>query len=714
MDNATLPHMVPRGSIECMVDIRDISGNNRTLRAAIKATVQSVKKCLATKWRIPVICQKLLLTQASDAAPRLVFDHEMIADLQDECGMERLQLTLIASMDKLVEELRKETWVQDPFGLRSSTRFKLFRELLCAADWTQQGDDRIIEQLHRLRKRGEPSGRRVALLALARWSWKGDVAAHEEFIRYVEQYLTPSHVEQLQFLQLELDVEHAHDVQSPENPEVAKLMAAAITMGASQLDDSIGFYYWADIIAQMIPQGDVRAVHILCVALQQRRPSVRQIASVALQRLPWWNLQCTLAVLPRLAKGMTHKNGNVRQAALRMLTSVASRGWCKGWDALSDKDKAVFKASLEPVVACLTDSMPKIRYAAWAFMPHLRKIKAPNTSHACNNIRNTSVDWRGALAIDNVSRDDHLIMPSSSKPTAATIQQQSRLHKGASEEKESPCSNDTVTLQTDGSLSWCEEYYAIKADRRRAITRSRLRLGKQLQWRSNKHHRNSAANPDRKTSPIKPRRKGGRHLKPRRKGGRHHKVSSRLFVEAATASLPRRAPACELICPVDLYWALHGRDPFQRDDDANSCGYYSFCSDGFYDHYEIYDRYSFAEEYDWWKEARSAKIARSRIGKHSEIRRRPKTCSRHERTKDSRQSILTWKRPKRFVLASTETSNMAVQRLPRKATCETLHWREVWSPQSIQLDPHGQADAENHVCGASSVSFGCWLNLLLL
>lgn len=719
------PQAIRRTSAEHIVEVCDVSGHKRTLRAGMQATIQTVKYGLAAEWRIPVICQKLLLTQSSDGVPRLLSDHERIADLQREGGMEQLQLLLIASMEDLLEQLGQEfeaaRRLRNRFmSAESSTRVKLFRELLCAAEWTQQGEDRIVEHVHSLSKSVDSSERRVALLALARWSWKGDMTAHIEFIRYVEQYLPPLHFEQLQSLQLELRVESARDVESPENPEVSQLMAAAITMGASQLDNTIGFYYWADIIAQMVPQGDLRAVCMLCGALQQRRPSIRRIAAVALRRLPWWNLRCTLTALPRLAQGMIHKNGSVRHAALHALTSVVARGWWKGLDALSDKDMAVVQASLAPVVSCLTDAMPKIRYAAWAFLPHLRTINMLIPSQTCNNLSSTSVDGKAVSAVSSFSMDGQRNMLSGSNLTPATAQQQSRSRNGDLEGKASPCSKDSCILRDDGSLSWCDEYYAIKADRRRAITRSRLHLGKQLQWRSNKHHRNSAANPHRKTSTTKPRRRGGRH----------HKVSLRAFAETATASMPRRAPAFELICPVDLYWALHGKDPLQRDhDDANSCGKYSSycdycCGCPYCLGYDPCDPLvdPFAEEYDWWKEARSAKIARSRIGKRSELRRCPKMSFRDLSTKRSHRIIKTLKKTDRVVLASNETTPMSLQRLPRKATCENVHWQEVLSLMNAKADPDAQdqleafsqhADAHDKLCGASSVTFGCWLDVHL-
>jgi hypothetical protein len=626
----------------------------------------------------------------------------MVADLQKEGGVEQVQLTLIASMEDLLESLRQDALTRT-FILATTrpARVKLFRELLCAAEWTQEGDDRILEHLrcrlsNTIARVAEPSGRRVALLALARWSWKGDMSAHKEFVKYVEKYLTPSHLKKLQSLQHAMDL-HVQESDSAGNPQVVQVMAAAITMGASQLDDSIGLYYWADIIAQMVPQGDLRAAYMLSVALQQLCASIRRIAALALQRLPWWSLRCTLAVLPQLAQGMLHKNGNVRHAALHVLTAVACRnGWCKGWDALSDKEVAVIQASLEPLVACLTDSMPKIRCAAWtllphvrAFVPHLRKANVPFGSHTCNSI-STSKDGKAVSPGSTVSRNEQQNVLTGSMS-------QSRL---LSQAQDSVINN----VEGDESLSWCEEYYAIKGDRRIAIARSRLRLGKQLQWRSNKHHRNSAANPHRKIDVTKPKRKGGRL----------RKVSSRAFIESnlAKATLPRRDPSCELLCPMDLCWALYGTDPMQRDCDANSCGgnSWDFFSDCGYDPYNpvVYD--PFAEEYDWWKAARSAKFARARIGKRSEIRRRPETSSRDQREKHGKG----WKKVGRVVLISTESAQMADQRLPRKAACEHVHWQDVWSPPNAEAHDQSEADTQGKSCTASAVNFGCWLNLSLL
>jgi len=290
---------------ECCVEILDLSGFRRTLSTDRAAWVQSLKTTLAKHWSIPVTCQKLFLSPAIGVA-RLLDDHESIIDLQKESSTENLQLTLVACVDGLLLELSAmpslEFWdVQEEYGTyqqRDSQvrdiRTNVFNELLMAAQWMPRSEERLPEKLREmLRETGWKNygtQHQVVLLALARWAWKGDKAAHEEFTKYLERFFTPKLVERLQLLQLEFEPYAEGD------DHVALLMAAAITLRAVKLSqgepDQDGARWsrplWsAEIIARMVPQGDLRAVRMLAAALRQPRAIVRKVAANALNCMPW-------------------------------------------------------------------------------------------------------------------------------------------------------------------------------------------------------------------------------------------------------------------------------------------------------------------------------------------------------------------------------------------------------------------------------------------
>merc|ERR1711871_733809 len=234
---------------------------------------------------------------------------------------------------------------------------------------------------------------------MGRWAWKGDTAALEEFMRYLKQFLAPHLLKRLQLLQFEFEPYAEGDDHS------ALLMAATMTITAVKLDNGTRCGHWAEIIARMVPHGDIRAVRMLFVALQQPHPGVRQVAAKALNRLPWWKLQCTCIAVQDLSKAMVHKRSSVRITALRMLTSVMSSrhaascspALCEAPVSILGRDMAVFNAALN---LCLRDeSSLKVRHAAldtltcWQrFVSHSEKINEtmiPQLSKPLNN-SNTS------------------------------------------------------------------------------------------------------------------------------------------------------------------------------------------------------------------------------------------------------------------------------------------------------------------------------------
>jgi len=523
---------------ECCVEILDLSGFRRTLSTDRAAWVQSLKTTLAKHWSIPVTCQKLFLSPAIGVA-RLLDDHESIIDLQKESSTENLQLTLVACVDGLLLELSAmpslEFWdVQEEYGTyqqRDSQvrdiRTNVFNELLMAAQWMPRSEERLPEKLREmLRETGWKNygtQHQVVLLALARWAWKGDKAAHEEFTKYLERFFTPKLVERLQLLQLEFEPYAEGD------DHVALLMAAAITLRAVKLSqgepDQDGARWsrpvWsAEIIARMVPQGDLRAVRMLAAALRQPRAIVRKVAANALNCMPWKTSLRTLISV--------------------MLSRHPVTPWptfCKSF--LQGLDVIALQAALK---LCLGDERSvKVRCAAketsvhWQyFLPQHDNITEPvtpqlkwplNKCHSRNEYTATGSCDTGI------------------KSKLASNVKANEKEKQKEKKKESGKEQDCIAHQEENSMNWCQEYYALKADRRALIRQSRLSEGKTRQWRSNQHHRN----PHQERSPRKPKSKGRRAIR-----------FSWQQSAGVKTSLPRRAFACEVaretICPLDLEW----------------------------------------------------------------------------------------------------------------------------------------------------------------
>jgi len=275
---------------------------------------------------------------------------------------------------------------------------------------------------------------------------------------------------------------------------------------------------------------------------------------------------------------------------------------------------------------------------------------------------------------------------------------------------------DCSEVKEDSSLSWCEEYYAMKADRRASIARSRLREGKTLQWRSNKHHRKI--------------HQGRSWKKPTTKGCSTVKLSWRPCA-TLKSSLPRRAYACDTICPLDLEWGYEHDDDHKFFISACDLDCYSCCDYDAYDDFfsdECQGLWKFADEYNWWKEDRSAKIAKSRLGRRvpkilkASGKSRMKACSSHHG-------------PDKVLLTAASGTGQAAQRLSHKhATWEHMQWQEVWSAEEAwsaeddddewwsasisECKPDVQngydADAPDQAPKASVANLGCWIDLLLL
>jgi len=662
--------VVRRPQGECRVEIVDLSGMTRTLRMGRGASIRTVKKGLADHWSIPVTCQKLFLSQPIDGVARLLDDdRERIVDLQEERSTENLQLTLVACVDGLLVDLNSIP-AFDRDG-DNEMRRNVFKELLMVAQWMPESEDRLLHRFMSAADTG--TERRVVLLALARWAWKGDNAALDEFVWYVEHFLTPQLHERLNLLQLEFEP-HAEG-----DDHVALLMAAALTVTAVSFDNGTRWSHWAEIIARMTPQGDLRAIRMLIVALQQPRAIVRQVAAKALNCLPWWNLQCTQTALVELTKAITHKSSRIRVAALHTLTSVMSiRHAATGSAALSKKclshrETIALHAALNH---CLRDDTSlKVRHAAseasasWQdSLPREPSFRVPLK------------DWRPHHAEINGPLSPQLRKPlnngHSSKERLPTksclVNAVSKLpSKGKEKEKHQDC---TALEEEDNSMTWCEEYDALKADRRASITRSRLREGKTLQWRSNKHHRNPQI-PHQELPWRKANSKGRRAIQVSRQPC------------ARPTSLPRRAFACEIICLMDLDL---GYKPIKDDDSFQCSGHrwyrdwccFTDCGDPFED-LSCWVEWKFSDEYDWIKEDRCAKIAKSRLGRRVPKISKKVSCKNKMR---AGQVVRTHKVSK-VLFAAVESTLQAALRLSNKhAACKRVQWHQGQSDLNPDYD----------------------------
>merc|ERR1712224_837629 len=106
-----------------------------------------------------------------------------------------------------------------------------------AAQWMPECGERILDALRNMHM-ATGVERRVVLLALATWAWKGDKAAHEEFMQYLEKFFTPRLVERLHLLRLDLEPYAEGD------DHVAMLMAAALTMCEVKLNNGTRSCHW--------------------------------------------------------------------------------------------------------------------------------------------------------------------------------------------------------------------------------------------------------------------------------------------------------------------------------------------------------------------------------------------------------------------------------------------------------------------------------------
>jgi hypothetical protein len=239
----------------------------------------------------------------------------------------------------------------------------------------------------------------------------------------------------------------------------------------------------------------------------------------------------------------------------------------------------------------------------------------------------------------------------------------------------------TALEEEDSSMTWCEDYDALKADRRASITRSRLREGKTLQWRSNKHYRN----PHQERPWWKANSKGRRAIQ----------MSCRPCAERI--SLPRRAFACEIICPMDLELGYDDDNSFQYF--GNRWYHDSFCFTDCGDPFEdlsCWVEWKFSDEYDWIKEDRCAKIAKSRLG-----RRVPKISKKVS----CKNKVVRTRKGSRVLFTAIESTGQAAKRLSHKhAACKRVQWHRGQSDYAMQeeewwsqpeSEPEPESDAKD-------------------